>query len=158
MHVSIYSRQAVSQLLASGEFPANTAVISFFDPPDGKGRSLGKVDYTAAGARVFYAGARDIDPPVLEREGLTFDDYFPEAQELARFILQADAEGRDILCQCEYGQSRSAACAAAIRQFFHRDGIEIFADYRYYPNQMIYHKVMDALERAAAGRAAEAEE
>ena len=23
----------------------------------------------------------------------------------------------------------------------------IFADYRYYPNQMVYHKVYDALER-----------
>ena len=53
----------------------------------------------------------------------------------------------DILCQCEYGQSRSAACAAAILEYFDATGISVFADYRYYPNQVVYHKVMDALTR-----------
>ena len=52
----------------------------------------------------------------------------------------------DIICQCEYGQSRSAGCAAAIREHFYSDGIKIFADYRYYPNQLVYNKVFDALE------------
>ena len=147
MNVSIYSRAAILRLIDTGTFSVNTAVISFYDPPDGKRKSLGKVDCSFVADRVFYVAARDIDPPVLEQEGLTYADYFPEADDLAEFILQAEAEGMSILCQCEYGQSRSAACAAAIRQFFHKDGIEIFADYRYYPNQMIYHKVIDALER-----------
>lgn len=148
MNVKIYSREAVSQLLNAGSFPENTAVISFYDPPDGKRKSMGKVDYSSTSAKVFYVPARDIDPPVLTQEGLTYDDYFPEADELAAFILQVEKDGLSIICQCEYGQSRSAACAAAIRQHFHKDGIEIFADYRYYPNQMIYHKVFEALERA----------
>ena len=38
----------------------------------------------------------------------------------------------DIICQCEHGQSRSAACAAAIKEHFEKSGIEVFADYRYY--------------------------
>ena len=147
MKVRIYSREAVSQLLNSGSFPKNTAVISFYDPLDGKRKSKGKVDYSSTGAKVFYVPARDIEPPVLTQEGLTYDDYFPEADKLAALIFQAEKDGLSIICQCEYGQSRSAACAAAIRQYFHKDGIEIFADYRYYPNQMIYHKVSEALER-----------
>ena len=54
-------------------------------------------------------------------------------------------EGMDIICQCEYGQSRSAACAAAIKEHFEKSGIEVFADYRYYPNQLIFNKLRDAL-------------
>lgn len=82
----------------------------------------------------------------LEDFGLTFDTYFPEADELAVFILQAEQDGLDILCQCEYGQSRSAACAAAIREYFYHDGISVFADYRYYPNQMVFNKTLSALK------------
>ena len=48
-----------------------------------------------------------------------------------------------------YDQSRSAGCAAAILEHFYRRGIDIFADYKYYPNQVVYHKVFDALESAA---------
>ena len=149
MNVSIFSRAAILQLIGTGAFPANTAVISFYDPIDGKRPSPGKVDYSSVTDCVFYVAARDIDPPVLEREGLTYADYFPEADALAGFIIHAEEGGMSILCQCEYGQSRSAACAAAIRQFYHGDGIDIFADFRYYPNQMIYHKVIEALNRAA---------
>ena len=71
----------------------------------------------------------------------------PEADALAKFICQSKADGLDILCQCEYGQSRRAACAAAILEYFDGSGISIFADYRYYPNQVVYHKIMDALIR-----------
>jgi hypothetical protein len=30
-------------------------------------------------------------------------------------------------------------------QYYENRGIDIFADYRYYPNQLVYHKVFDAL-------------
>jgi len=66
---------------------------------------------------------------------------------LAEFIYTAKADGLDIICQCEYGESRSSACAAAILEHFQKTGISIFADYRYYPNQVVYHKVFDALEK-----------
>ena len=45
------------------------------------------------------------------------------------------------------GKAEVQDCAAAIHEYFYKDGIKIFADYRYYPNQMVYHKVYDALER-----------
>ena len=96
--------------------------------------------------RLFRIGVHDIDIEILEDYGLTFDTYLPEANELAKFIIASVYDGLDIICQCEYGQSRSAACAAAIKEFFEHSGISVFADYRYYPNQLIFNKVLKALE------------
>lgn len=67
------------------------------------------------------------------------------ADDLAQFIYDAYNSGRDIVCQCDYGQSRSAGCAAAIAEHFYKSGIEIFADFSRCPNKLIYHKVIDAL-------------
>ena len=83
---------------------------------------------------------------ILEDYNLTYDTYFPEANSLAEFIYNAKKDGLDIICQCEYGESRSSGCAAAILEHFYSNGISIFVDYRYYPNQLVYHKVFDALE------------
>ena len=76
---------------------------------------------------------------------MTYDTYFPEAAELADFIVKSIEKHYTIICQCEYGQSRSAACAAAIKEFYDKSGIQIFADYRYYPNQLIFNKLLDEL-------------
>ncbi len=82
---------------------------------------------------------------------LSYETYLPEAESLADYILKAKRDGLNILCQCEYGQSRSAGCAAAILEYFEGTGITVFADYRYYPNQLVYHKIFDALT-AAGGK------
>ena len=103
------------------------------------------VAYSDKPNRVFQVAIHDIDIEILGDYGLTYDTYFPEAGDLAKFIYEAKNDGLDIICQCEYGQSRSAACAAAILEHFYKTGISVFADYRYYPNQMVYHKVFDAL-------------
>lgn len=145
MKVEIYSRKAAESLLLDG-FPPHTAVISFYDPPDIRtGERFTPLDYSGKAEKVFYIAIYDIDREVLGKYGLTYDTYFPEADELARFIYQAKEDGLDIICQCEYGQSRSAACAAAILEHFEGTGISVFADYRYYPNQMVFHNVFDAL-------------
>ena len=65
---------------------------------------------------------------------------------LADFIIKAVQECKAIICQCEYGQSRSAACAAAIKEYIDRTGIDIFSDYKYYPNQLVYNKIFAALK------------
>ena len=83
---------------------------------------------------------------ILDEYGQSYETYFPEVKELSQFVHSAVADGMDIVCQCEYGQSRSAACAAAIREHFFGDGIEVFADYRYYPNQLIFNKLRAALK------------
>lgn len=146
MKVQIYSRKAVEELLA-GDFPENAAVISFYDPPNIRtGEASSPVDYKGKAKRVFAVAIHDIDIEILGEYGLTFDTYFPEADSLAEYIDRAYKDGLDIICQCEYGQSRSAACAAAILEHYEKNGISIFADYRYYPNQLIYNKFKNALD------------
>ena len=69
-----------------------------------------------------------------------------QAAEIAVFYhvcVQQDV--KTLIVQCEYGQSRSAAVVAAIREFESKDGISIFADDRYYPNKVVFRKTLKAL-------------
>ena len=148
--IEIMSRKAVEELIADG-FPENTAVVSFYDPKSKRTPiDYSPVDYPKVCKRIFYVPIHDIDIEILSDFGLSFDTYFPEADELAKYIIKNVAEGYNIICQCEYGQSRSAACAAAIKEYYEKSGIEIFADYRYYPNQLIFNKLLNALKRVSA--------
>lgn len=147
MNIKIRSREEIEKLL-SGDFPKNTAVISFYDPPSKRTpKDCAPIDFSGKCDCVYYVCIPDIDIGILEDYGLTYDTYLADADELARFICKAEANGMDIICQCEYGQSRSAACAAAILEHFYRNGISVFADYRYYPNQLVYNKVKRALDK-----------
>ena len=141
----IYLKYA-KELIEKG-FPKNTAVISFYTPKNKRDYEERRMNYNDICDKVFYVGILDIDIEILSDYGYTYDTYLAEANDLAKFIYEARADGLDILCQCDYGQSRSAACAAAILQHFEGRGIDIFTDYRYYPNQLVYHKVFDALEK-----------
>ena len=144
--VEIMSRETAEDLISKG-FPSNTAVISFFDPKSQRTpKDYAPVDYANVCDRVFYVGVHDIDIEILQDYGLSFESYFPEVEALSRFIIESVACGYDIICQCEYGQSRSAACAAAIKEYYDKNGIEVFADYRYYPNQLIFNKLLYALK------------
>jgi hypothetical protein len=144
MKVEIYSKKAITELIAK-EFPKNTAVISFYTPKGRSDSEENRVDYSDVCDKVFYVGIPDIDIEILPDYKYTYDTYLAEAEQLAEFIKAAVSDGIDIICQCDYGQSRSAACTAAILQYYENRGIDIFADYRYYPNQLVYHKVFDAL-------------
>ena len=146
MEVSIYSRKAIKELMDKG-FPQNTAVISFYTPKNKRDYEENRVNYNGMCDKVFYIGIPDIDIEILSDYGYTYDTYLAEADKLAKFIYEAKENGLDIICQCDYGQSRSAACAAAILQYFEGRGIDVFVDYQYYPNQLVYHKIFDALEK-----------
>lgn len=145
-NIRIMSRSDAESLVKSG-FPENTAVISFCDPMPKPGAERSEpIDYRGVCSRAFRVEIHDVDIEVLSDFGLDFDSYFPEAMCLARFISDCVDDGFDIICQCEYGQSRSAACAAAIKEFYDKDGISVFADYRYYPNQLVFNKLLEALK------------
>ena len=147
--ITIYSRNDMEKLLSQGRIE-NTAIISFHDPV-GRGRRCAQdyvpIDFTGKCDCVMQIALHDLDPEALSDFDLTVETYFPEADELAEFIYKAKEDGLDIICQCEYGQSRSAGCTAAILQHFEGRGIDIFTDYRYYPNQLVYHKVFNALTK-----------
>lgn len=147
MKVEIYSRKEIEKLIDSSALN-NKAVISFYNPISKRNAdNYLPVDYKGKCRRLFKVAVHDIDIEILKDYGLTFDTYLPEASDLAEFIVSAISDGFDIICQCEYGQSRSAACAAAIKEYYEKSGISIFADYRYYPNQLIFNKVLDALHQ-----------
>ena len=148
MKVTIYSRDEIEDIISKGAFPDNTAVISFYDPAIKRlDKSYTFVDYSNICDMVFYSELDDLDIDVLCDRGYTYETYFSEAEDMARFIIKAYSQGRDMICQCEYGQSRSAGCAAAIMEHFDHNGIDVFADYRRFPNQMVFNKLLDALNR-----------
>jgi hypothetical protein len=145
MKIDIHSREAIKKLIGRAKLE-NSAVISFYSPNKSE---KPKVEDGDACRRVFYICIPDIDIEILGSYGYSYDSFLSEADELAGFIYEAVKDGCSIICQCDYGQSRSAACAAAILQHFEKRGIDIFADYRYYPNQLVYNKIFDALEKYA---------
>lgn len=75
-----------------------------------------------------------------------------QARQIAEFILRHNNETDVLICQCHYGQSRSAGCAAAIKEYFNGNGIDIFANDRFYPNKLVYRKVLKALEEYEHGQ------
>ena len=145
MDITIHSRKSAEEIIRSNLLK-NIAVISFYDPESRHDADYAPVNYKGKCARYIGICVRDIDIEILGDYGLTYDTYLPEANEIAKFILSAANDGLDFICQCEYGQSRSAACAAAIKEYFNHSGIEIFADYRYYPNQLVFNKILNALK------------
>lgn len=136
--IIIYSRKDAEKAIRSGNFPKNTSVISFYDP------QTEHIKYEDICSDVYYCPYDDIDV-WSEREYEKYSSTFDFADDLAQFIYDAYNSGRDIVCQCDYGQSRSAGCAAAIAEHFYKSGIGIFADFTRCPNKLIYHKVIDAL-------------
>jgi len=138
MKIEIHNFESIEKL-ARNEFEAGTALISI--------------------------GDSDAQPPRLKHKPefilrLVFDDVYPgqinamhnthaifsdkQAERIADFVLKNKIN--TLICQCEFGQSRSAGCAAAITEYLHGDGIKIFADELYSPNKLVYKKVLQALE------------
>ena len=142
----IYSKFAIREPMKNGELE-NCAVISFFTPRKTTSDELVRVDYSGYCNNVFYVGVPDIDKEHLDEYGYTYESYIADARGLAEFIYKAKAVGLNIVCQCEFGSRRSAACAAAILEHFEGRGSEILASDRYHPNTTVYKRVLAALER-----------
>lgn len=69
-----------------------------------------------------------------------------QAKEIADFIMNIKNQTEFLICQCEHGQSRSAAVAAAISEYLYNDGIRIFSSDDYFPNKVVYRKVYEYLK------------
>lgn len=127
MNVKICSRKEIERLL-NHDFPADTAVISFYDSD-----SAPRVNYQKKADSVLYVPLDD------------FQTELPQAKEIAKFIRAAEAKGLNIICQCESGQSRSAGCAAAILEYYYHTDQSVFDNDRYQPDEMIFYKLLNAL-------------
>jgi predicted protein tyrosine phosphatase len=73
------------------------------------------------------------------------EKWFYQAKPMADFIDEWHKKGYHFICECMYGDSRSPAVAAAILEHYEGQGIDIFSDFRYRPNKMIYLTLMKAL-------------
>lgn len=87
----------------------------------------------------------------LEEEKLKIENKYhmfsdKQALQVAEFVNAVWDMVNIIICQCEHGQSRSAAIAAAIMQYKYQNGIDIFSDDNYYPNKLVYRNVFNALD------------
>ena len=126
--ITILSRLS-AEILVDTHFPENTVVISFYDP-DGI-----PLDYGVFSKNVLPVPVDD------------FQINLPQADRIAEFVSKAVSNGQDIICQCERGRNRSAACAAAILEYYFGNGQKIFDDEKYHPDEMIYYAVLNALEK-----------
>lgn len=88
-------------------------------------------------------GATEYERKAVECKYHMFSEE--QAKAIAEFYFFVCDKVDYLICQCEHGQSRSAAVAAAILEFRSRKGIAVFADDRYYPNKVVFRKVLKAL-------------
>ena len=138
MKIQILSRSAICRMIEKEGIPNNTAVISFADTEDDFVEFPSDTDVLKI---AFY----DVRPHTVAKEHYPL--ILPEAKTIAKYIYQKKKEGKDLICQCDYGISRSAGCAAAILQKWGNKAIQVFADYRYTPNQFVYNKVLAELQK-----------
>lgn len=142
MYLQIHSFESMEEL-AKEPFPPHTALISIGDP----GAQPPRLSHRPAWS--LHLEFDDVDPDEIE-EGVKgkyrlFDRGM--AEKIAEFVYKHKDEAELFICQCEYGQSRSAAAAAAIAEHFDKNGIEIFADERYYPNKRVFAFTLQALKQ-----------
>ena len=146
MKVTVYSKSKMEDLLEKGPLE-KVAVVSFYNEPV---NLLTKpIDYSGKVERFMQINLPDIDEGGFEENGYTFDTFFADADKVAAFIYDAYMDGLDFICQCQFGFSRSAACAAAILEHFEGRGSEILLSDCYQPNKLLYDKLLSALEKQA---------
>ena len=88
----------------------------------------------------------------LEAEKILIENKYhmlsdEQAKQISDFYKNVCNDVELIICQCEHGQSRSAAIAAAFFEYREKSGITIFADDNYFPNKVVFRKVLYSLNK-----------
>ena len=153
MKIVIKSRQDIEQM-SQTHFPKNTALISITDADCVFAELVNQPEY------LLQVAFDDIDNDVFvdelgrtpnDEERRTIEEKYnmisdAQAMQIASFYYENKGSISTLICQCEHGQSRSAAVAAAILEFRSRRGIAIFSHDNYYPNKVVFRKVLEALK------------
>lgn len=149
MKILIKSRYDIEKI-ASKPFEQKTALISITDYDWTFVQLKNKPDY------LLQLAFDDIDNDVFEDELCRQPTEVERINIENKYHMMTDGQARQIsefyndvrdkvdilICQCEHGQSRSAAIAAAILEYSCRKGISVFAHDKYYPNKMVFKKVL----------------
>ena len=155
MKIKIMSKRAIEKY-AETPMTEKVAVISITDARGDFAILTNQPEY------IFKVAFDDVDNDVIidevgqnaseeerkqvEKKYNMFSDE--QAQDMATFYFSICENVECIICQCEHGQSRSAAVAAAIMEFRNRRGIKVFADDRYYPNKVVFRKLLAELKNS----------
>lgn len=146
------SRLKVEEL-SSTPFPTPTALISITDYNYDFAELKNKPNH------ILQLAFDDVDNDVfvdelgrkpLDAERILIEAKYhmltdSQAKQIADFYREVADKVEVIICQCEHGQSRSAAVAAAFMEYVSKNGIEIFAHDDYYPNKAVFKKVLKYL-------------
>lgn len=149
MKIEIHSIQSLKRR-AHKPFAPDTALISIGD----FGKELPLLEYKPA--HILRMEFDDVTPSEIDYESserYAFRLFSEEqANQIADFVYRYWESRGTLLCQCHYGQSRSAAVASAIKEHFYHNGIEIFADEqeRYCPNVYVFRLTLRALRNREA--------
>ena len=153
MKILIKSRKEI-EMFSKKSFPPQTLLISITDANDIPVELTNEPEYLI---RVAFD---DVDNDVIVDEvgkNATAEEIVlveqkynmisrEQAHEIAKTYYNHKDEINTLICQCEHGQSRSAAVAAAILEFRSRRGIDVFSNDNYYPNKVVYRRVLEALK------------
>lgn len=153
MKTLIKSREAIEKM-SERQFPKGTLLISITDVGDADVKLQYEPEY------ILRIEFDDVDNDVLVDEvgnNASLDEKMAvekkynmisqkQAYEIARMYYEHKDEITTLICQCEHGQSRSAAVAAAIMEFRSRRGIDIFSHDNFYPNKVVFRRVLEALK------------
>lgn len=148
MDIKIMSRDDIEST-AQTQFAPSTALISITDADwtyaelKNKPQYLLQISFDDIDNDVFED---DLGRKPTEEERIAIEKEYnmlsdEQAKEIASFYKQIRGSATTVICQCEHGQSRSAAVAAAILEFESKSGITIFADDDYFPNKVVFRKV-----------------
>lgn len=155
MKILIKSRKAVEKMSVA-QFEPKTALISITDYDydfaelNNEPEYLLQLDFDDVDNDVFEDELGTIPTEAqrisIEKKYHMLSDE--QAESIADFYMSIRNHADTVICQCEHGQSRSAAVAAAIAEYEYKNGIDIFADDKYYPNKAVFRKVFNALNAA----------
>lgn len=150
--------RAQVEALSAKRFNPHTMLISIHDYGDDSAKithlpefymsmEFNDVDsdvYTDAYGKSLSA----IDKKAAEKKYHPLDNY--QARRFVKFYFKVKDKAEIIICQCEYGESRSAAVAAAISEYESKAGLKYFIDDKYCPNKFVFKKIYNALCKEGA--------
>ena len=142
MEILIKSRAEIEKMI----FSPKTAVISITDANWTFAEFKHQPDY------LLQLAFDDVDNDIFEGEIPTEEieqKYHmisdKQANDIADFYHAVVGKIDTIICQCEHGQSRSAAVAAALMEYEYGQGIRVFIHDDYFPNKAVFKKVIQYL-------------
>lgn len=119
-------------------------MISIYDTDDVPPKLFYKPNHT------LFIAFNDIYADDIDEVDLDFFKPFSEknAKRIAEFVRLHKDEIDTFICQCQFGQSRSACVAAAIKEYFDGDGQILFNDDQYSLNKNVYDLLIKAFNES----------